>query len=165
MKTGIFYGTTTGNTENAAELIGKLIEGAQVQSIADAAKDNLEKYDLLILGSSTWGWGELQDDWADALETLKSADLAGKAFALFGLGDQEAYADTFVDGLLPIYEAAVAAGARLVGKWPTTGYHHQGSTAQDGNFFLGLALDEENQSGETEERINRWVDQVFTELR
>ena len=56
MKTGIFYGSTTGNTENAAELIGKLIEGAQVQSIADAAKDNLEKYDLLILGSSTWGW-------------------------------------------------------------------------------------------------------------
>ncbi len=165
MKTGIFYGSTTGNTENAAELIGKLIEDSQVQSIASASKSDLENYDLLILGTSTWGWGELQDDWADALDNVKSADLSGKAVALFGLGDQEAYTDTFVDGLLPICEAALAAGARLVGKWPTSGYHHQGSTAQDGDFFLGLALDEENQSAETEERINRWVDQLFTELR
>ena len=165
MKTGIFYGSTTGNTENAAELIGKLIENAQVQSIADASKDDLEKYDLLILGTSTWGWGELQDDWANALETLKSANLAGKAVALFGLGDQEAYADTFVDGMLPLSEAAIAAGARLVGRWPTSGYHHQGSTAQDGDDFLGLALDEENQGEESKERINRWVDQFFAELR
>jgi len=165
MRTGIFYGSTTGNTENAAELIGKLIEGSQVQPIAGVSKDDLESYELLILGTSTWGWGELQDDWAEALDTLKSADLSGTAIALFGLGDQEAYADTFVDGLQPLCEAAVAAGARLVGKWPTTGYHHQGSTAQDGDYFLGLALDEENQSDETEERINRWVDQLFAELR
>jgi flavodoxin I len=60
MKTGIFYGSTTGNTENAAELIGKLIENSDIQSIADTKKDDLEKYDLLILGTSTWGWGELQ---------------------------------------------------------------------------------------------------------
>lgn len=62
MKTGIFYGSTTGNTENAAELFGKWIKDAQVQSIADGSKDDLENYDLLILGTSTWGWGEIQDN-------------------------------------------------------------------------------------------------------
>lgn len=45
MKTGIFYGSTTGNTENAAELIGRLIENVQVQSIADMSKEDLENYD------------------------------------------------------------------------------------------------------------------------
>lgn len=165
MKTGIFYGSTTGNTQSAAELIGRLIEEAQIQSIATAEQSDLEGHDLLILGTSTWGWGELQDDWDAALAKLRNANLAGTAVALFGLGDQEAYPDTFVDGLLPLSEAAVAAGARLVGRWPTTGYHHQGSTAQDGDFFLGLALDEDNQGDATEERINRWVDQLFAELR
>lgn len=165
MKTGIFYGTTTGNTQNAAEIIGKLIDQSTVQSITDVREDDLEKCDLLILGTSTWGWGELQDDWVAALDTLKSSKLSGKMFALFGLGDQEAYPDTFIDGLLPIYEAAVAAGARHIGKWPTEGYHYQGSTAQDGDDFLGLALDEENQSDQTEERINRWVDQLFEEAQ
>lgn len=165
MITGIFYGSTTGNTQNAAEIIGKLIDQSRVQSISDVSVDDLEKCDLLILGTSTWGWGELQDDWIAALDTLKSAQLAGKTFALFGLGDQETYPDTFVDGLLPIYEAAVAAGARHIGKWPTEGYQHQGSAAQDGDNFLGLALDEENQGDQTEERINRWVDQLFAEAQ
>lgn len=165
MKTGIFYGSTTGNTQNAADLIGKLVDQSTIQSIADTTREDLEKYDLLILGTSTWGWGELQDDWMAALDMLKSSDLSGKLFALFGLGDQESYPDTFVDGLLPIYEAAVAAGARHIGMWSTDGYHHSGSTAQEGDDFLGLALDEENQGEQSEERINRWVDQLFKEAQ
>ena len=165
MKTGIFYGSTTGNTENAANLICALMGGSQVTPIEDAVRADLEAYDLLILGASTWGLGDLQDDWADSLAGLSGADLKGKKVALFGLGDQEAYPGTFVDGIKDLHDASIEAGATIVGLWPGDGYDFQDSTAFTDGQFLGLPLDEENQSELTEERIQTWVDQVLREAK
>ena len=87
--TGIFYGSTTGTTEAVAQDIAKQlgVASADVHNVADASADEANKYDLLVLGSSTWGSGELQDDWYPFLDTLKAKDLAGKKVALFGCGD------------------------------------------------------------------------------
>ena len=165
MKTGIFYGSTTGNTESAANLICALIGGSQVTPIEDAEKANLESYDLLILGASTWGLGDLQDDWADSLARLSGANLKGKKVALFGLGDQETYPGTFIDGIKDLYDASIEAGATIVGLCSGDGYEFQDSAAFINGQFLGLPLDEENQAELTEERIQLWVDQVLREAK
>ena len=72
----VIYGSTTGNTQRAAEAIAAGLGGTAV-SAADAVPDDF-KADLLILGSSTWGCGELQDDWQscqDAKSRFSASDM------------------------------------------------------------------------------------------
>ena len=104
MRTGIFYGSTTGMTESLAAKIAARTGVAQtdVRNVADASADEAEGYDLLLLGSSTWGCGELQDDWYDFLDALKRKALSGKRVALFGCGDSASYPDSFCDALAEI---------------------------------------------------------------
>ena len=165
MKTGIYYGSTTGNTENAANLICALIGGSQVAPIGDAVRADLEACDLLILGASTWGLGDLQDDWSDSLASLSSSNLKGKKVALFGLGDQEIYPGTFVDGMKELHDASVEAGATVIGLCSGDDYDFQDSAAFVDNQFLGLPLDDDNQAELTEERIRVWIDQVLEEAK
>jgi flavodoxin I len=163
-KTAILYGSTTGNTRSAAEAIGKLIEGAEVKSVDRMFSDEIAKYDVIIAGASTWGLGEIQDDWSPLVDKIGKLDLKGKKVALFGTGDQNSYNDTFVDGIGILYDAFFAAGATVVGAWPTSGYEHSTSRAVRGGTFVGLALDDDNQAGMTDARIKKWVEIVKPEL-
>ncbi len=163
MKVGIFYGSTTGNTEQAAHKMAAYFPQADVMSVADGS-DLFTDYDLLILGSSTWGLGDLQDDWDTAIDQLRVSELSGKPVAVFGLGDQSGYPDTFVDAMGALCQAAQAAGARLVGAWPAQDYDCLASAALDGDHFCGLALDEENQGQLSDERIKGWCAQLTAEL-
>lgn len=55
---GIFYGSTTGNTQSVAEKIQADFGGretADLCSISDASIDALNSYQYLLLGSSTLG--------------------------------------------------------------------------------------------------------------
>ena len=55
MKTiGIFYGSTTGNTEGVAKLIGKKlsVSSDDIIEVGSATPEMLQHYDVLILGSS-----------------------------------------------------------------------------------------------------------------
>jgi flavodoxin I len=163
---GIYYGSDTGNTEAAAKQIHQAFgdEAAEPKSIADATAEELAGYDGLILGTSTWGAGDLQDDWDAALSTLESADLSGKKVAIFGLGDQDGYPDTFVDGIGTLAAAARKAGAQVIGSVPTKGYNFDASTAVEDGAFVGLPLDDDNQSNLTAERITSWVAALKSEL-
>lgn len=87
-KVGIFFGSTTGVTEDIAHKIAEKIDGAEVFNI-DGNEDKLEDYDVLLLGTSTWGFGDLQDDWAAVLDDLASKDLSGKKVGYFGSGIKE----------------------------------------------------------------------------
>ena len=92
-KTIVVYGSSTGTCQEIAEQIaGKL--NVEAKDVANLTSDDIAENDNLLLGSSTWGAGELQDDWYDGLKTLKNADLSGKTIALFGCGDCESYGDT-----------------------------------------------------------------------
>lgn len=125
-------------------------------------------YDLLLLGCSTWDGTWLQPDWSDRLDELAAlteADLSGKRFALFGAGDQLSYGETFVDALGILAELFEERGARLVGRWPASGYEHQKSRAQRGDYFVGLALDYDNQIDQSRERIESWADALLMELK
>lgn len=99
--TGIFFGSDTGNTENIAKMIQKQLgkDVADVHDIAKSSKEDLEAYDILLLGIPTWYYGEAQCDWDDFFPTLEEIDFNGKLVALFGCGDQEDYAEYFCDAL------------------------------------------------------------------
>ena len=110
--TGIFFGSTMGTTEAVAADIAKQlgVADADVHNVADTPAGEVQKYDLLVLGSSTWGAGELQDDWYGFLDQLKAQDLSGKKVALFGCGDSGSYPDTFCDAVGLIYDGLQQSG-------------------------------------------------------
>lgn len=167
MKMGIFYGSSTGNTQMAAEKIKEQM-GAFIEHIADVAKAEpaeLAEYDVLFLGVSTWNIGEMQDDWADFLPKLDAVDLTGKKVAMFAMGDAVGYPYNFLDALGELWAKVQSRGATLVGTWPTAGYTFEDSAGKfDDTHFLGLGLDEDNETDLTDERIQAWLMQVVQEL-
>jgi len=164
-KTVIIYGSTTGNAASAAQTIAeKLGNGATVEEAGAASKSDLTDYDNIILGSSTWGDGELQDDWFGFLPTIKEVGLSGKTVAVFGVGDQFSYSDTYVNAMGELYDAAKAAGANVIGSTSTDGYSFNESTAVRDGKFVGLALDYDNQGDLSDDRIAAWVAQISPSL-
>lgn len=88
----IIYGSTTGNTEQLAHFIGNVLEehddlDVTTKNVMDAGIEELPEYDVILLGSSTWGDGDLQDDFVDFYEQMKVLDLTAKTAAAFGTGD------------------------------------------------------------------------------
>jgi len=166
-KIGLFYGSTTGNTLKVAELIREAFEPESVDiiDVGRASSQDLDRYDVLILGTSTWHWGGLQDEWAVFEDHLTEETLAGKKVAFFGLGDQKRYPDHFVDGIGLLYDKVKSTGVQVVGMWPKTGYQYDASAAELDGRLVGLALDEDNEPGKTRDRIQRWVKQVKAELQ
>lgn len=167
-KIGLFYGSNGGVTQSVAELIGKQIAGegfdVSVIDIADAVVGDFANYSSLIFGTSTWGMGDLQDDWDGFIDELDGTDFSGKKIALFGIGDQEGYPDTFVDGMGIIFNKIKNSGADLIGKFNDDDIVFDESVAFDGENFVGLVIDEDNQSDRTDERIKSWVMDVKKHL-
>lgn len=159
----VIYGSSTGTCQGIAETIaGKLgVETVDVANLDDATVAN---HDNLILGTSTWGAGEMQDDWYDGVKVLKSAGLSGKTVALFGCGDSESYSDTFCGGMKELYDAAVEAGATVLEGVSTDGYTFDDSEAVVDGKFVGLTLDEVNEDDKTEARIDAWLEAIKPSL-
>lgn len=163
MALGIFYGSSTGNTKDVAEALAAEL-GAEAQNIADADADAIAGFDTLILAASTWGAGDLQDDWEDFMPNMDDIDFSGKKVGLVGLGDQENYGDTFVDGLAVIAEKVEEKGGTIVGHTATDGYEFDNSEAVKDGKFIGLVIDEDNQSDMTADRVKSWAAAVKGEL-
>jgi len=161
-KTIIIYGSTTGTCEHIANTIGTKL-GAEVINVADLTDQDIAAHDNLLLGTSTWGAGELQDDWYDGIALLKAADLTGKTVALFGCGDAESYSDTFCGAMGELY-SAINGRCTLVGAVPTDGYTFDDSEAVVDGQFVGLALDDINEDDKTEERIDAWLQTIIPAL-
>ncbi len=162
-KTLVVYGSSTGTCQAIAEKIGEKL-GAEVVDVASLTDGQINDAENLILGTSTWGAGELQDDWYDGVEKLKGTDLNGKTVALFGCGDCESYSDTFCGGMEEIYSAVTEKGAKVVGEVSTDGYTFDDSAAVHDGKFVGLALDDVNEDDKTDERIDAWVENIKGEL-
>lgn len=164
-KTGIFYGSSTGTTEDVAGRIASRlgIANEDVHDVATMNKEMVEGYDNLILGTSTWGSGEMQDDWYDGVKVLK-ATLNKKKVALFGCGDSESYSDEFCSGLGELYDELQGAGAEFIGSVSTDGYTFDGSAADKDGEFIGLLIDEMNESDRTDERIDAWTTLIKPQL-
>lgn len=165
-KIGIFYGSSTGVTAEVAQEIAKKlgVADADVHNVAKSAPSDVAPYDVLILGSSTWSAGELQDDWYDFLDGLEVLDLKDKQIALFGCGD-ESMSDTFCGAVGEIYNRLQKTGARFIGYFNAEGYDFDESPAFIDGVYVGLLLDNVNKEELTEDRMKEWVAKVKSEIR
>lgn len=158
---GIFYGSSTGNTEELANSIaGKL--GVSSSDVHDVSKGSIEKvnsYEVLLLGSSTWGLGDLQDDWYDFINDLKKENLSGKKVGLFGCGDSSSYPDTFCDAIGVLKEELEPTGCTFIGAGFADDYTETDSKAFEGGSPIGLVIDDDN-PGQTEEHLEKWVEAI-----
>ena len=162
-KTIVIYGSSTGTCEGIAEKIAQKL-GCEALNVQELTADIISENQNLILGTSTWGAGELQDDWYDGVSTLKAANLSGKTIALFGCGDAESYGDTFVGGMGELYDAVKDSGAHIIGSVDTSDYTFDDSTAVVDGKFVGLPLDDVNEDSKTDSRIDAWVAQISPNL-
>ncbi|WP_150050150.1 MULTISPECIES: flavodoxin [Methylomonas] len=165
---GIFFGTDTGNSRKVAKQIAKKLGVAKPENINKASVDDLLAYDVLILGTPTYGDGELpgltagtsSESWEEFMPNLDGADFSGKTIALYGLGDQEGYPDNFVDALGMLYDKFSELGATMVGFTSTDGYTYNKSKAVVDGQFVGLVLDEDNQKELSEDRLADWLTEL-----
>ena len=167
-KVGLFYGSTTGKTADAAEQLQAALGGdsvVELHDIADSSADDFAGYEYFILASPTWDIGQLQADWEGFFPDLDDIDFSGKTVAYFGTGDQSGYEDNFMDAMGILEEKISELGGKTVGYWPTEGYDFNESRAIRNGKFCGLALDDDNQAEETEERIKTWAAQIKQEMQ
>ena len=184
-KIGLFYGSITGKTETAAEAIQEALGGEDVvalHEIADITKSDFANYDRtlvsrynggnphnaltrIIIACPTWDIGGLQADWEGFYEDdLDNIDFSGKKVAYFATGDQVGYPENFQDAMGILEEKISDLGGQTVGYWSADGYEHSASKAEKDGKFVGLALDEDNQSELTDERIEEWTKQLKSEF-
>jgi len=164
---GIFFGSDTGNTENVAKMIQKKLgeKLVSVYDIAQSTQEQIENYDLLLLGIPTWYYGEAQCDWDDFFPTLQKIDFSGKLVGLFGCGDQEDYAEYFCDAMGELGEIVESKGAMILGNTSSESYTFESSKALiDDDHFIGLCIDEDRQPELTEKRVSDWVNQIYDEM-
>lgn len=174
-KAGIIYWPLGGNTETVSEKIQEKLQGFSERvkcesiHINQLNEDKLNSFDFLIVGGPTvgadnWQNTDANNEWLNFYDLIHSMDLTGKKVALFGLGDQVLYPDNFVDSMAILREEFLKQGATIVGAWPTEGYDFSDSKAVDGDYFFGLAIDEDQQAELTEKRILGWIDILLEEF-
>jgi len=174
---GIFFGTSTGSTETAAEKIYEAFgddiacEPIDVDTLEEGQIAQVfAEHDALVVGTPTWntgadtersgtGWDELYYDKLPALKEI----LQGKKVAVFGLGDQVSYAENYADATGELFDVFEGLGCTMLGSWSQEGYEHESSKSIRGDKFCGLLLDAVNQEELTDERVEQWVAQLIEE--
>lgn len=142
------------------------------KNVNRTSREEFLQYDSLILGTPSYGLGDLpgmsvgclEANWEEFLPLLDEVDLSGKRIALFGLGAQERYADRFASSLIHLYRYFYGYGADIVGKWSTAGYQFEHSASVIDDQFVGLVLDQRTQSHLTDERIKIWLAEIVPQI-
>jgi flavodoxin II len=167
---GLFYGSSTSHTEYVADDLRDSLneqlgsEMVDTHNVGSVGLDRMLDYEYLILGIPTWDIGELQADWDIAWADLEALDLTGRKVAVFGVGDQYGYPDTYQDAAGILAETVLTCGAQLVGYTSPSGHEFENSLFVEGDQFMGLALDEDNQPNQTAERLKNWAAQLVAEF-
>jgi len=165
-KIGIFYGSSTGNSEAICDRIQETLgeDIIDLFNVSDIEPEKMLKYNHIIISCPTWYEGELQEDWIEFLPKIAALDLKGKKIVMFGMGDQVGYADNFLDALGIIAKDLISAGAKIEGEWSTEGYDFDKSVGltPGGKHFYGLGLDEENQSELHDSRLEKWFEMLLS---
>lgn len=163
MNIGIVYGSNQGNTESVSEKAKDILGASECLNITEATPEQIQSWDLIVIATSTWGDGELPEDWEYNQDKLNEVNFNGKTVAFIGLGDQYIYGSTFCDALKLLYDKMEGQDFKLVGLWPTDGYEHEDTIALLDGKFLGVAIDEDNEPDLTDERLEKWADIVKEE--
>lgn len=114
----IVYASMSGNTEEIANAIADGIREAgaefDMKQVLDINASELEQYEGVLLGSYTWGDGELADEFLDFYEDMDQVDLSGKKAAAFGSGDHSY--EHFCAAVDILEEKLKQLGAEVVGE-------------------------------------------------
>lgn len=147
MKTLVIYGSLTSNTEYVAGLISEYLNSNQINhDLVDAAEFSPQKikdYDLLILGSSTWDYGKLQEDFESFFTEIKHFDFKNKKFVAFGCGDSG-------------YEHFCEAVKIIEHHW-----EEKGAT----KLIEGLKIDGFPQQESNQGLINKWLEKLGSAIK
>ncbi|MCM1137193.1 MAG: flavodoxin [Duncaniella sp.] len=164
-KIGVFYGSTTGTTKEIAEKIAKQlgVDNKDVLNVASVAPSKVGDYDVLILGASTWGDGDLQEDMATFLDGVRAIDLKDKEIAIFGCGD-DSMSQTFCNSVGEIYHRLHDAHPMFIAPFNNAGYDYSHSDSDVEGLIVGLCIDEVNHPDETDGRIKAWCDEIKKEI-
>ncbi|MDO8453057.1 MAG: flavodoxin domain-containing protein [Sulfurimonas sp.] len=166
---GIFVGSSGGVTLGVGETLQEIFDGSELINMEEDY-DGLEQFDdfdILLIGSSTWGQGDPQRDWVDVLYEMQNdePDLSGKKVAFFGAGDQKTHGEHFVSALAKMEDIFKTCGAKTgFGYWPTENYNYKFSLAEKEGKFCGLAIDDINQEDFTANRVISWAEQLKKEM-
>ena len=164
-KIAILYGSSGGNTGLIANRIKEMFDGrADIFNVESVSIDAVQPYKYLILGASTTGIGDLQDDWEGFLPAFSSkVDFSNKTVAIFGLGDSASFSSSYAEAIYVLHDA-LKEKVKIVGEIADEGYTYDESMAVVDGKWLGLALDEDNEYDETEGRLAKWVEQLKEEF-
>ena len=163
-KIAILYGTSGGRVESVAKQVQDLFDGnAVILNVLDVSLSVIEDYKYILVGTSTTGIGDLQDDWEGFLPSFAKIDFTGKKVAIFALGDSASYSTSFAESMKVVYDE-IHDKVEVVGKVPDVGYTYDDSTAVEDGVWVGLPLDEDNEYDLTEERLIKWVEQLKKEF-
>lgn len=178
-KIGMFFGTETGTTRLIAKKMHKLLgddsadKPINVNRITPA---DMLRYDALILGTPSYGVGEIpgksagciESNWEEFLAQMQapsfSPDFSGKRIAMFGMGAQERYSERFASSLIALYNVFKGYGAQMIGDWSVEGYTFEYSASIVDGRFVGLVLDHRTQGMYTDERIAKWIADIKPQL-
>ena len=156
-KIAILYGTSGGSVETVAKQLQDLFEGdADIFNVLDVSLTEIVDYPYIVVGTSTTGIGDLQDDWEGFLPSFAKIDFTGKKVAIFALGDSASYSTSFAESMKVVYDE-IYDKVKIVGQVPDEGYTYDDSIAVEDGMWIGLPLDEDNEYDLTEERLENWV--------
>jgi flavodoxin I len=171
-KMGIFVGTAGGTSMKVADaLIEEFgIEEDDVINMEedfDDIEDQMLEYDVLFIGSSTWGQGDVHFSWVDPVLEIEDdeIDFSGKTVAFFGAGDCKKHGEHFCSALGKLHNTFTQAGAKAIGFIPKESYDYEFSLAEMDDKLCGCAIDEHNESGKSDERIEMWIGALKEELK
>ncbi|PYZ96989.1 flavodoxin [Alteribacter lacisalsi] len=148
MRCGIIFVSMSGNTEDIADMIAAEVKNRDSSAVVEKHEmDEIEAgelsgFDVIFLGSYTWGDGDLPYEAEDFYEELEDVDLSGKAIGVFGSGDRD----------YPHFCSAVDMFAERAEK--------QGARTMLSNVKVELAPDTE----EDEEQIRKLVKDCMKSL-
>lgn len=167
-QTAILYGPTKGSVAKVAQLVADNLTNAKLIEVKQADLATLQQYNHLILGLSTigranWDSTHTDTDWDMFMAHIDQIDWTGKTVAIFGLGDQTAYPDNFVDAIGWLYDRLAHKQVRIVGHTSPEGYKFDDSEAFREGVFLGLPVDEDNEADLTPARVKNWAEQLKKE--
>ena len=168
LKIGMFWGSTSDNTKIAAQFIKEYIEmeGHKIDSydIADIGEEKILEYKNIIIGCPTWHIGELQDDWDAVFLKYEKLNFEGITGSFFGCGDQIGYPDNFLDAIGLLAKPFMKNKGKIIGKCSINNYEFRDSVALEGDFFLGLGLDYDNDEDECEGQIIMWLEDILEDM-
>lgn len=181
---GVYFGTSTGNTEEVADLIvsklnelsgaGTAVGPFSVDDKKGSLASSFAEHDALILGTPTWNTGADTERsgvaWDEvyykemATDSGVSAALKGKSVAVYGLGDSSSYGENYCDATGELHDVFEKMGAKMMGYVDIDeSYKHEDSKAIRGEKFCGLLCDNVNQAELTDGRVSKWLEQLLEE--